>query len=160
MKKNLFKIEILPFLGEHADLDIRTKSSYHVLLNNHTFMFVADSNNLDSKIYEHIASYIGPVNKLFVGMECKGAPLSWLYGPLYPSRIPAKINQSRRLSGSNSQKVMDMIKKLKCESVYIYAMGLEPWLNYIMAVDYFFSSDKLFQIKKRHKLNPSFLKSL
>ena len=61
---------------EHADLDIRTKSSYHVLLNNHTFMFVADSNNLDSKIYEHIASYIGPVNKLFVGMECKGAPLS------------------------------------------------------------------------------------
>ena len=29
-----------------------------------------------------------------------------------------------------------MIKKLKCESVYIYAMGLEPWLNYIMAVDY------------------------
>ena len=31
---------------------------------------------------------------------------------------------------------MDMVEALHCREVYVYAMGQEPWLNYVMSIKY------------------------
>jgi L-ascorbate metabolism protein UlaG (beta-lactamase superfamily) len=130
------QITALPFYGEHGDLNIQTKRAYHIILCNHTFLFLADSNNLDPMLYEHIATQTGPIETIFIGMECKGAPASWLYGPLFPAPIARNLDQSRRLSGSNAEKAWQAVKLFSPTAVYVYAMGMEPWLSYIMAIHY------------------------
>jgi L-ascorbate metabolism protein UlaG (beta-lactamase superfamily) len=126
----------LPFLGEHADLDIRSKLAYHVRLGHHSLIFAADSCNIEPKLYEHVQRLVGDVDVLFLGMECDGAPLSWVYGPLITMRLPRTMDQSRRLSGSNYKRGMDIVHRFNCKQVYVYAMGQEPWLNYIMSKKY------------------------
>jgi L-ascorbate metabolism protein UlaG (beta-lactamase superfamily) len=117
----------LPFLGEHADLDIRTKSAY---------LFAADSCNIEPRIYEHLHREIGDVDALFLGMECNGAPLTWLYGPLLSHGLERAMDQSRRLAGSNYDQAVQIVDKFGCREVYVYAMGQEPWLNYVMSLKY------------------------
>ena len=51
----------------------------------------------------------GDVDVLFLGMECDGAPLSWLYGPLITKPLDRKIDHSRRLSGSNYERGIDIV---------------------------------------------------
>ncbi len=126
----------LPFLGEHADLNIQSKLSYCINCNGQKIMFAADSNNLDTYLYDHIHDFIGDIDMLFLGMECDGAPLTWLYGPLLTIPISRSNDRSRTLSGSNFDKAISVVEKLKCKSAYIYAMGQEPWLRYVMALDY------------------------
>jgi hypothetical protein len=58
----------LPFLGEHADLNIRTKIAYLVSLKNRTIMCAADSNNIDPELYRHIHKLIGDIDVLNLGM--------------------------------------------------------------------------------------------
>src|SRR5690606_38018994 len=67
----------IPSFGEHSDLNIQTKLAYAVRLKDKKFLFVADSNNLDSRLYQHIFKDIGKIDFLFIGMECQGAPLTW-----------------------------------------------------------------------------------
>jgi hypothetical protein len=69
-------------------------------------------------------------------MECDGAPLSWLYGPLLTQKLERAMDESRRLSGSNFDQGMHMINTFHCREAYVYAMGQEPWLNYIMSIKY------------------------
>lgn len=126
----------LPFLGEHSDLNIQSKLSYCITLLGKQFLFLADSNNLDSSLYDNIFDYIGSIDMLFLGMECDGAPLSWLYGPLLTSPLKRTYDKNRNLSGSNFEKAWNIAKKSSCKSAYVYAMGQEPWLNYIMALKY------------------------
>jgi hypothetical protein len=126
----------LPFLGEHADLNIRTKLAYLCRLGEHTLLFAADSCNVDGRLYEHVHALVGDVDVLFLGMECDGAPLSWLYGPLLTKPVDRKMDQSRRLAGSNYERGIDIVDRFGCRDVYIYAMGQEPWLNYVMSVKY------------------------
>ena len=126
----------LPFLGEHADLSIRTKIAYRVCVNGHTLLFAADSCNIDPYLYRHISRILGNTEVLFLGMECDGAPLSWVYGPLLTRPLERKKDQSRRLSGSNFERAIEIINELKCKEVYVYAMGQEPWLNYVMSKKY------------------------
>lgn len=126
----------LPFLGEHADLDIRTKLAYLVRLGRHSLIFAADSCNIEPKLYECVQRLVGDVDVLFLGMECEGAPLSWIYGPLITRRVQRSMDQSRRLSGSNYQKGIDIVRRFNCKQVYVYAMGQEPWLNYVMSKKY------------------------
>ena len=126
----------LPFFGEHADLDISTKMAWHVRIADRTLLFVADSCNIEPETYELIHREIGDVEVLFIGMECDGAPLSWLYGPLLTQRVERAMDESRRLSGSNCAQGMRMIEAFNCQEVYVYAMGQEPWLNYIMSIKY------------------------
>jgi L-ascorbate metabolism protein UlaG (beta-lactamase superfamily) len=126
----------IPFLGEHADLDIRSKLAYLVRLEKHSLIFAADSCNIEPKLYEHVQRTVGDVDVLFLGMECDGAPLSWLYGPLTTRRIPRTMDQSRRLSGSNYERGIDIVRRFNCRYVYVYAMGQEPWLNYVMSKKY------------------------
>ena len=126
----------LPFLGEHGELNIHSKLGYHLGFESLSMLFLADSNNLDPALYDNIFEIIGEVDLLFIGMECVGAPLSWLYGALLSKPLAKTDDRSRRLSGSNYQKAKSIVLKSKCKMAYIYAMGMEPWLGYIMAVDY------------------------
>jgi L-ascorbate metabolism protein UlaG (beta-lactamase superfamily) len=126
----------LPFLGEHADLDITSKQAYLIRIGKRSILFAADSSNIEPALYDHIREIIGGIDVLFIGMECDGAPLTWLYGPLLTSRIERSMDESRRLAGSNCDEGMEVIKRLRCREVYIYAMGQEPWLNHIMNIKY------------------------
>lgn len=126
----------IPFLGEHADLNVASKIAHFIRLKGKSFLFAADSNNVEPKLYEHVYQILGGVDVLFLGMECDGAPLSWLYGPLLTKPLERKMDQSRRLSGSDYEKGIKIVEQLGCKQVYVYAMGQEPWLNYIMSIKY------------------------
>ena len=126
----------LPFLGEHADLNIRTKLAYLVSLHGRSVLCAADSNNIDPKLYEHLHEIIGDVDIAFLGMECDGGPLSWLYGPLLTKALARKVDQSRRLNGSNYERGINIIGRLGSKQVYVYAMGQEPWLTFLTSIQY------------------------
>lgn len=126
----------LPFLGEHADLDIRTKLAYHCRLGGHSLLFAADSCNIEPRLYERLHEAVGDIDVAFIGMECDGAPLSWVYGPLLTRPLDRKMDQGRRLAGSNFERANDIVDRFRCRDAYVYAMGQEPWLNYIMSVKY------------------------
>jgi len=132
-------ITALPFFGEHGDLNIRSKSAWHIRLRGRTFFLGADSNNLDDELYANIVRVIGPIDAMFMGLECDGAPQSWMYGPLAVRRMSRQMDQSRKLCSSDFAKCAGMIARLKPQHIYIYAMGREPWLSYITSLDY--SSD-------------------
>ncbi|HKY27462.1 MAG TPA: hypothetical protein VJM12_05900, partial [Pyrinomonadaceae bacterium] len=71
-----------------------------------------------------------------LGMECDGGPLSWLYGPLITKPLSRKIDQSRRLNGSNFERAIDIVNRLHPKQVYVYAMGQEPWLTFLTSIQY------------------------
>ncbi|MGB7925170.1 MAG: MBL fold metallo-hydrolase [Pyrinomonadaceae bacterium] len=129
-------ITSLPFLGEHADLNIRTKTAYLVEMHGNSILCAADSNNVEPKLYEHIRETVGEVETVFLGMECDGAPLTWISGPLLTKPMVRKMDQSRRLNGSNYEKGIDIVDKLNPGKAYVYAMGQEPWLTYLTSIQY------------------------
>jgi L-ascorbate metabolism protein UlaG (beta-lactamase superfamily) len=138
----------LPFLGEHGDLDIRTKMAYLARVDGHSLLFAADSCNISPKMYEHVHAVTGDLDVLFVGMECDGAPMSWLYGPLLTEKMERSKDQSRRLAGSNFERAQGIVDQFGCKEVYVYAMGQEPWLNYVMSVKYTEQSNPIIQSNK------------
>lgn len=138
----------LPFFGEHSDLNIQSKLSYCVNLKGKKFMLAADSNNLDESLYDHIFASIGQIDMLFLGMECDGAPLSWLYGSLLTTPLSRADDRSRTLSGSNFNKAWSIVEKLHCKQANVYAMGQEPWLNYVMALSYSPNSVQMVESEK------------
>ncbi|MBP6952573.1 MAG: MBL fold metallo-hydrolase [Alphaproteobacteria bacterium] len=142
------EIIALPFLGEHSDLNIQSKLSYCVQLKGKRFLFAADSNNLESSLYDHIFDHIGSIDMLFLGMECDGAPLTWLYGPLLTSPLKRSHDRNRTLSGSNFEKAWAIAEKSTCKQAYVYAMGQEPWLNYVMALKYSPESPQIVESNK------------
>jgi len=126
----------VPFLGEHCDLRIRTKSAYLVRLGGRSVLVGADSCNIEPEVYGRVREAVGGVDLLFLGMECDGAPLTWMYGPLLPASIPRKMDQSRKLNGSNYEQALGVVERLGPKGVYVYAMGLEPWLTYLTSLRY------------------------
>jgi L-ascorbate metabolism protein UlaG (beta-lactamase superfamily) len=130
------RITGLPFFGEHGDLDIHTKMAWLVNIGQHSMLFAADSCNIEPKLYEHVHREVGDVDALFLGMECDGAPLSWIYGPLLTQKLDRAMDESRRLAGSNYEQGMHIVNSFRCREAYVYAMGQEPWLNYVMSVKY------------------------
>lgn len=129
-------ISALPFLGEHSDLNIRCKAAHLARIGNRSLLFAADSCNLEPRLYEHLHHEVGNVDAIFLGMECDGAPLSWLYGPLLTKRIERAVDESRRLAGSNFDQAIDIVRRFNSKSVFVYAMGQEPWLGHIMSLKY------------------------
>jgi hypothetical protein len=69
-------------------------------------------------------------------MECNGAPLSWLYGPLLAGPVTRDQDRSRRLSGSDCERGLQLVDLFHPQEVYVYAMGQEPWLTHLMAIKY------------------------
>lgn len=126
----------VPFLGEHGDLHILGKLAFHLRLGTSSFLCTADSNNLQPELYDTIARELGPVDFLFMGMECDGAPMSWLYGPLFGRPVDRRMDQSRRLSGSDYDAAIRIVQAFQARSVFVYAMGQEPWLTYLSSIQY------------------------
>ena len=129
-------ITSLPFFGEHGDLHIRSKAAMHLSLHGKSLVCAADSNNLVPVMYDMINDILGPTEMIFLGMECEGAPMSWLYGPLLSKPLERRQDQSRRLDGSDCDKGVAMIQSLNCNRAYVYAMGMEPWLTFISSIKY------------------------
>jgi L-ascorbate metabolism protein UlaG (beta-lactamase superfamily) len=139
------KVTATPFLGEHADLDIRAKSTYCVELGGRRVFVGADSSGIDPVVYRHIRAHAGPVDMAFLGMECAGAPLTWLYQALLTRPVTKKMSDSRTLSGSNAAQAAAIMTELGAGEAYVYAMGEEPWLGHVMATSY---TDDSYQLKQ------------
>lgn len=123
-----------PFLGEHNDLPF-AKSAYLLQAGQERMLFAADSNCLDKTMYENLCARYGSIQTVFLGMECIGAPLSWVYGPLLPKLPDRKHCQTRRSKGSDAEAALSLLDAVQTERVYIYAIGREPWLQYFMALE-------------------------
>lgn len=126
----------LPFFGEHSDLAVMTKLAHLVQLGNVRLLFAADSCNIEPMVYQHVHRTLGDIDVLFLGMECDGAPLSWLYGPLLLQPVERGMDQSRRLAGCDYTQGIAIVNEFNCKEAYVYAMGQEPWLNYVMRIKY------------------------
>lgn len=126
----------LPFMGEHCGLDVSAKHCVCVKLAGRCFVFLADSDGIDPVVYQRLRERVGKVNALFIGMECRGAPLTWLYGPLLTRPISKRDDESRRLSGSDCERAWAIMSALDCDTAFVYAMGQEPWLRFLMGLAY------------------------
>jgi len=125
-----------PFLGEHGDLHVMSKIGFYIDLKGKRFLCVADSNNVQPEIYDRFNKAVGGVDYLFMGMECEGAPMSWLYGPLLRKKMERKHDQARRLNGSDFEGAYRLVESVSPEEVFVYAMGQEPWLTYLSSIVY------------------------
>jgi L-ascorbate metabolism protein UlaG (beta-lactamase superfamily) len=126
----------LPFLGEHGDLDVHSKLAWSVRLEGQQVLFAADSCNLAPELYGHLAEVVGPVDALFVGLECDGAPVSWNYGHLFLRPLGRERDGSRRLSSSDAAQALGIVEAFRPRRTFVYAMGLEPWLDFITSIRY------------------------
>jgi L-ascorbate metabolism protein UlaG (beta-lactamase superfamily) len=139
------KVIATPFLGEHCDLDIRAKSTYIVKLGGRTIFVGADSSGIDPGLYRYMRGHVGKVDMAFLGMECAGAPLSWLYQGLFTKPVTKKMSDSRTLSGSNAEQAAGIMAELGAAEAYVYAMGEENWLGHVMATTY---NEDSYQLKQ------------
>jgi L-ascorbate metabolism protein UlaG (beta-lactamase superfamily) len=128
------RIMAIPFLGEHNDLPA-AKSAYLIETTSQSILFAADSNCLDAAIYEPIQRLAGPIDVLFVGMECVGAPLSWVYGPMLPQKSERRHDQSRRSNGCDAAKALTLARSVQCKKAFVYAVGREPWIKHLLALN-------------------------
>ncbi|MBJ44609.1 MAG: polyketide synthase [Planctomycetaceae bacterium] len=138
----------LPVYGEHGDLNIATKNAYWVKVLGRSVICAADSNNVDNSLYQHLLHLLGKPDILFLGMECEGAPYTWSYGPLLPHAVKHQQSQSRRLDGSNCERAIELIETMCPTAVYVYAMGMEPWLTYITSISYADDSPPILESNK------------
>jgi L-ascorbate metabolism protein UlaG (beta-lactamase superfamily) len=141
-------IQAIPFIGEHCDLDIRSKTGWLVRIGLHSMLFLADSRNIDPALYRRVHDQTGDVETLFVGMECDGAPLSWIYGPLLSRRLERAMDQSRRANASDYLSALSLVEQFRCRELYVYAMGQEPWLNFISSIHYDEKSNPIIESNK------------
>jgi L-ascorbate metabolism protein UlaG (beta-lactamase superfamily) len=126
----------IPFPGEHCGLEVQSKHCALVVLEGKRFLFLVDSDAVDLALYSKLKRHIGPIDALFIGMECDGAPLTWLYGPLLPKTVLRRDDESRRGNGSNCDRAWQVIQELGCDTIYVYAMGMEPWNNHLLGLEY------------------------
>ncbi len=126
----------IPFIGEHADLNIQSKLCHHIKFDEFSMLFVADSCNVEPELYNRVQNVLGDVDVVFLGMECEGAPLSWLYGPLITKEMSRDLDRSRTLSGSDFEGGKKLIDSFNPREVYVYAMGMEPWIEFISSKKY------------------------
>ncbi|HSF41146.1 MAG TPA: MBL fold metallo-hydrolase [Thermoanaerobaculia bacterium] len=141
------EIIAVPFMGEHADL-AHGKTGYVVRAGRRKILFGADSDCLDRRAYDYVRQILGPVDTLFLGMECVGAPLSWSCGPFLPVKPEYQHEQTRRYKGCDARRARDIADALEAERVFLYAVGLEPWYERILGLAYDESSPQLQEIKK------------
>ena len=142
------RIVAAPFFGEHADLDIRAKASFGVTLGASTCAFFADSNPPDPECYRGLREMLPPIDCMFIGMECVGAPATWSYGSLLQATLTRDEDQSRRLDGSNADTATRMRDFLQPRRSFVYAMGAEPWVTHLSSIVY---SEDLQQFKEARR---------
>jgi len=141
-------ITSIPFLGEHGDLNIRSKTAWLVEIDGKRCFFGADSANPDISLYENLRGVLSDLDVFAIGMECVGAPYTWLYGALHTKVVPKAIKDSRRLNGSDSRQALAIVKLLQPRRVFIYALGREPWYKYFTGLEYDENSVQLRECNK------------
>lgn len=153
-KLEFFDVSItgIPFTGEHSDLNIQCKACHLVQIGGFKLMFMADSRIMEPALYKHIHRVVGDVDVIFLGMECDGAPLTWLYGPLLSKKVPRDQDATRRLNGSDCSRGMSVIDIFNPKETYVYAMGQEPWVEFISSIKYTDESNPIIQSNKLVKL--------
>jgi hypothetical protein len=107
---------------------------------------------VEAALYNHIQQEIGNVDVMFLGMECDGAPLTWLYGPLLTKKLARDMDSSRRLAGSDCDKGMALVDIFSPKETYVYAMGQEPWCEFISSIKYTDESNPIVQSDKLVKI--------
>jgi L-ascorbate metabolism protein UlaG (beta-lactamase superfamily) len=142
------RVTSIPFLGEHGDLDVLSKTAYLFDAGGRKALISADSNVLETRLYDYVRELHGTIDALFIGMECRGAPMSWTYGPLLPTRPTRQHDETRRLNGANCSAVLEIVDRLKPKAVYVYAMGMEPWLSHVMGIGYSETSPQILESTK------------
>jgi L-ascorbate metabolism protein UlaG (beta-lactamase superfamily) len=140
-------ITSIPFLGEHGDLDIRSKSAWLIELEGRKMFFGADSANPDIDLYSHLKPYLRELDVYAIGMECVGAPYTWLYGALCTRKVSKAVKDSRRLNGSDAKQAFEVIDMLRPRKILVYALGMEPWYKYFMGIEYQENSVQVREIK-------------
>jgi len=70
-------------------------------------------------------------------------------GPLLPENLERDKDQSRRLAGCNFNQSSALIDVFNPKNVFVYAMGMEPWLKYISSIKY---TDESLPIVESNKL--------
>lgn len=137
-----------PFLGEHGDLDIRAKSTYWIEMAGRKIFIGADTAGLEPAFYRSVRQNLGPADIAFLGMECDGAPVTWLYQAILTTALPKKMTKSRQLSGSNAAQAAAIATELGAQNAYVYAMGEESWQGHVMATTYNENSYQMKQISE------------
>ena len=130
------RIVSLPFLGEHGDLNIRSKAAWYVDVQGKRLFFGADSSNPDQNLYERLGHIYSDLDVLAIGMECVGAPYTWAYGALHTKKVSKAIKNSRRLDGSDCEQALPMVHAFKAKQVYVYALGLERCFKYFNGLEH------------------------
>lgn len=138
----------IPFTGEHSDMNILSKLCYVIQIGEFKLMFMADSRVVEQRLYEHVQHIIGDIDVIFLGMECDGAPLTWLYGPLLTKKLARDKDNTRRLNGSDSQKGISLLNVFNPKEMYVYAMGQEPWIEFITSTKYTAESNPIVESDK------------
>lgn len=141
-------ITSIPFFGEHGDLNIRSKTAWLIEIEGRKCFFGADSANPDTALYENLRGVLADLDVFAIGMECVGAPYTWLYGALHTKMVPKVIRDSRRLNGSDSRQALAIIEMLRPRRVFIYALGREPWYKYFMGLVYDETSTQIRECNK------------
>jgi L-ascorbate metabolism protein UlaG (beta-lactamase superfamily) len=126
----------VPFSGEHCGLDIASKQCIVISVKRRRFVFLVDSDVVDVALYRRIHDLVSDADALFIGMECHGAPLTWLYGPLLTQTVTRRDNDSRRGNGSNFERAWQLVQTIGCSRLFIYAMGMEPWNRHLLGLEY------------------------
>jgi L-ascorbate metabolism protein UlaG (beta-lactamase superfamily) len=132
------EIVSLPFPGEHCDLDVATKQCVYINAKGRRLAFLVDSDAVDPALYRRLTERIGSerLDALFIGMECHGAPLDWLYGPLLTRPTKRQDSDSRRLNGCTCERALGVLQAMPSARAYVYAMGQEHWMKYLMGLAY------------------------
>jgi L-ascorbate metabolism protein UlaG (beta-lactamase superfamily) len=122
----------IPFMGEHHDLLMQSRTGYRIQIGGASVLCIADSCNVEPRLYDHLLKTVGGADILFLGMECDGAQPNWIYGQLFPKPLSREIDRSRRARGCNFSEARSIVDIFNFKQVYVYAMGQEPWINHIL----------------------------
>ena len=90
----------------------------------------------------------GDLDVLAIGMECVGAPYTWMYGALTTEPVSKAVKESRRLNGSDYTQATMMLETFRPKQMLIYALGMEPWYQYFMGMEYTDNSEQIVQSSK------------
>lgn len=131
-----FEVQALPFFGEHCDLDVRTKTIYRVRAKGKTALVLGDTNAPEPELFARLKPKVGDVDLMLVGMESEGAPMSWGYGPFFPTAVPRPFDQARRSASVTCARALPMVERLAPRRVYVYSMGTDPWLGEFLGLTY------------------------
>jgi L-ascorbate metabolism protein UlaG (beta-lactamase superfamily) len=140
-------VTMLPFLGEHGDLDIRAKAVPLVEIGGRRVLFATDAVDTEPEVYRRVRETTGAVDTVFIGLECVGAPMSWLYGPLLERPTERAHDKARRLKGCDAEMAERLVRRFGAEEVFMYALGLEPWVRHLTGSSYDPDSEQIRQTR-------------